>query len=415
MKGILVSFMILIKNGKLPSGNKYDILIHNRQVAMMSKHIPRVLPLRRTFWENGRPPALLSIIDATDMIVSPGLVDLHVHFREPGFTYKEDISSGAAAAAAGGVTSCAFMANTAPVLDNAEIIRSLSRKIAKASVNCHPIGAVTMRLEGEALTDFAALKAVGVVALSDDGLPIRKADVMENALRLARDLDMLIISHCEGAGEFGEAEMAERDIELAKKTGARLHIAHVSLAETVDVIRRGKEDGAPVTAEVCPHHFSLTSDEVEKRGAMATMSPPLASRRDVDAVIEGLCDGTIDAIATDHAPHSVDEKSRPVGTAPNGIIGLETSLGVSLTHLYHTKILGISEIVSLMSRSPAQILGLNAGRLQVGSPADIVIFDPNESWIVYANDFRSKARNTPYNGVILKGKVKHTIVAGELV
>ncbi|MCL2249854.1 MAG: dihydroorotase [Oscillospiraceae bacterium] len=335
---------------------------------------------------------------------------MHVHFREPGFEYKEDILTGSAAAAAGGVTSCCYMANTSPVLDNADIIKSLSGRVNTAAVNCFPVGAVTLGLEGKVLTDFAALKAAGVVALSDDGIPIRDPELMERALQLAKELDLLIISHCED-----EAEMAERDVYLAEKVNARLHIAHVSLSETVDIVRRAKARGVMVTAETCPHYFSLTSDEVSKQGAMACMNPPLAASRDIDAVIKGLCDGTIDAIATDHAPHSAEEKSLPVGRAPNGIIGLETSLGVSLTYLYHSGFMELSEVIALMTTAPARILGLEAGRLEAGRPADIILFDPNEQWTVDAGLFKSKAHNTPFGGKTLKGKVRHTFVRGESI
>jgi len=389
--------MTLIKNATDVHGERIDVLIRDGLIVGLE---------RETQTRHGDG----SCIDAAGLIVAPGLVDIHVHFREPGFEYKEDFQTGSAAAAAGGITSCCFMANTMPVADNAELILSLSGRVKSAAVNCFPIGAVTMGLEGKVLTDFAALKTAGAVALSDDGIPIRDSNVMERALRLAKELGLLIISHCEE-----ETEMTERDLYLAEKANARLHIAHVSLSDTVDVIRRAKARGVMVTSETCPHYFSLTSDEVVKQGTRACMNPPLAGKKDIEAVIEGLRDGTIDAIATDHAPHSEEEKSLPVGQAPNGIIGLETSLGVSLTYLYHSGYLKLSDVISLMSTAPAGILGLSAGRLEVGSAADIVLFDPSEQWVVKPELFKSKARNTPFGGKTLKGKVRHTFVRGEIV
>jgi len=336
-------------------------------------------------------------------INSSGFVDIHVHFREPGFEYKEDIISGALAAAAGGFTTCCCMPNTSPVADSPEVIEFIIKKAQAAAVRVLPIGAVTLGQKGKTLTDFAALKKAGAVALSDDGLPINDENIMRSALISAKEQGMLIISHCEE-----ETAMAERDVRLAKELDARVHIAHISTAETVDIIRKAKAAGVKVTAETCPHYFSLTSEEVEKQGANACMNPPLRTKKDVEAIIEGLCDGTIDAIATDHAPHSAQEKSLPVGEAPNGIIGLETALAVTLTFLYHTKKLSIEQIIELMSVNPGRILGLEAtsGR---------IIFDPDEEWTVNPSKFKSKARNTPYAGMKLRGKVKQTVVNGVVI
>jgi len=336
-------------------------------------------------------------------INSPGLIDIHVHFREPGFEYKEDIMSGALAAAAGGFTTCCCMPNTSPVADNPEVIKSILKKAQKAPIRVLPIGAVTLGQKGKELTDFAALKKAGAVALSDDGLPINDENIMRSALISAKEHDMLLISHCEE-----EAAMAARDIKLAAELDARVHIAHISTAETVDIIRKAKDAGVKVTAETCPHYFSLTSEEVEKQGANACMNPPLRTKKDVEAIIEGLCDGTIDVIATDHAPHSVEEKSLPVGEGPNGIIGLETALAVTLTFLYHTGKLSMERIIELMSENPGKILGLEA-------TADRVIIDTDEEWLVNPSKFNSKARNTPYAGLKLRGKVKQTVVNGKVV
>ncbi|MCL2079965.1 MAG: dihydroorotase [Oscillospiraceae bacterium] len=338
--------------------------------------------------------------------IAPGLIDMHVHFREPGYEYKEDILSGSSAAAAGGFTTVCCMPNTLPAADNAELIRYISRKAEQSKIRVLPIGAVTVGQRGEKLTDFASLKRAGAVALSDDGMPVLDESVMRRALELAKEHDMLIISHCED-----EAPMARRDIRLAAELDARIHIAHVSTAKTVDIIRRAKAKGVKVTAETCPHYFSLTQEEITKQGTMAQMNPPLREKKDVEAIIEGLCDGTIDAIATDHAPHSAKEKALPIGKAPNGIIGLETAFAVALTYLYHTGKLGIDDIIRLMSINPAAILGIKLSDLA----ADKIVFDPNEEWTVDPTRFESKSRNTPYAGAVLRGRVKQTIYRGKAV
>ena len=378
------------------SGVSADILIKDGRIIDIAEFIPE--------------SADMTIIDATGLIVAPGLVDMHVHFREPGFEYKEDIMTGAEAAAAGGVTTCCCMPNTSPVVDSKEIVESIVCKARQAQVNVLPIGAVTVGQKGIKLTEFATLIKAGAVALSDDGIPIESAEVMREALRTSDENNILVISHCEE-----EAPMAARDVELAAVTGAGVHIAHVSTANAVDTIRNAKAAGIKVTAETCPHYFSLTEDAVPKKGTLAKMSPPLRTAGDVAAIIRGLCDGTIDVIATDHAPHSADEKALPFDKAPNGIIGLETSLGVTLTFLYHTGKLTIDEVINLVSTKPAQILNLDAGILGTGSIADIVIFDKNEEWLVDPSQFKSKARNTPFGGMKLRGKVKYTISRGEIV
>jgi len=273
-----------------------------------------------------------------------------------------------------------------------------------------PIGAVTIGQKGLELTDFVDLKSAGAVALSDDGLPIVSDEIMRKALKSASKAYILVISHCEE-----EEPMVERDVELAAETGTRVHIAHVSTAAAVETIRKAKAAGAKVTAEACPHHFSLTEAVVTEEGANAKMSPPLRTERDVQAVIQGLCDGTIDAIVTDHAPHSVEEKELPYEKAPNGIIGLETSLAVTLTYLYHTGKLELTEVINLMSTSPANLLGFDAGEIKAGGYADIVIFDPDEEWTVDPSLFKSKSRNTPYGSMKLRGKVKYTVVNGDVV
>ena len=417
--------MLLVKNGRLYDAmdNTADILVVDGIITEVSEKIPESANMR--------------IIDAGGQIVAPGLVDMHVHLREPGFEYKEEILTGAAAAAAGGVTTCCCMPNTDPVADNAEVIQFIINKSKDAPASIIPIGAVTVGQEGVELTNFAALKAAGAIALSDDGKAVQNARIMYIAMQLARDLNMLIISHCEDAdmaqnfavnegkaswelmlpGRPAAAEeiMVARDVILASATGARLHIAHVSTARSVEIIRKAKESGANITAETCPQYFTLTEDEVLQKEALARMNQPLRTREDVEAIIGGLVDGVIDAIATDHAPHTSEEKALPLAVAPSGIIGLETSLALALTYLYHTEKLSMERIVELMSIRPAGILGIPQPALTPGAAADIVIFDPDEEWTVKPEEFRSKARNTPFAGMKLKGRVKHTILRGKQV
>ena len=382
--------MILIKN------TDNDILIQNNRIVKICKNISATADMK--------------IIDATNLVVAPGLVDIHVHFREPGFEYKEDILTGSLAAAAGGVTTCCCMPNTLPVIDNHEVLDYVTDRAKDAAITVLPIGAVTIGQKGETLTDFAALKKAGAVALSDDGMPIKNDDVMRAALLKAKKNDILIISHCED-----EEPMVERDIKLAEETDSRVHIAHVSTAYAVEAIRKAKAKGIKVTAEAAPHHFFLTEEAVLEKGTLAKMSPPLRKHEDVEAVIQGLIDGTIDAIATDHAPHSVEEKALPYNEAPNGIIGLESLLAITLTSLYHTGKLTIAEIITLLSTNPTKILTFDSNELKEGSIADIVIFDPDEEWMVDPSKFMSKAKNTPFGGMKLRGKVKYTISRGRLV
>ena len=335
------------------------------------------------------------------LCIASGLVDMHVHFREPGFEYKEDIHTGALAAAAGGVTTCCCMPNTNPVADCPEIIRFISDKSKSAPVRILPVGAITVGQKGETLTNFKALKDAGAIALSDDGYPVADAELMREAMLLAREHDILLICHCEE-----EESMVARDVELARETSAKIHIAHVSTKSAVDTIRRAKSEGVNVTAEACPQHFTLTEDDVPKLGSLARVNPPLRTKSDVLAIIDGLCDGTIDAIATDHAPHSVAEKSLPFDHAPPGMIGLETSLALALTVLSDR--LSFSDIINLMSANPARILGIEHNN-------DFVIFDPNEEWVVDLESFESKARNSPFGGMRLSGRVKYTIACGKIV
>lgn len=377
------------------------------------------------------------VIDAAGLVIAPGLVDMHVHLREPGFEAKETVATGCAAAARGGVTTLVAMPNTRPATDCPEIVRLVREKTAPTGVNVLPAGAVTVGQKGEALTDFAALKAAGVPALTDDGVPIQNLALLREAMRRAKALGLPILDHCEdrdlvknyGVNEGrvsarlglpGRPAIAEelqimRDVMLAEETGARVHICHISTAKGVDIVRQAKARGIPVTCETCPQYFTLTEDEVLTQGTMARVNPPLRTQADVEGVLAGLRDGTIDALITDHAPHTAEEKAKPLPDAPSGMVGLETSLALNLTGLYHTGRLPLSRVLELMSASPAALLGLRKGRISVGDDADIVVFDPEEEWVIDREKFASKGRNTPFHGRTVRGKVKYTIANGRII
>ena len=420
---------LLIRQGRLVDpvggiGGVMDILLEDGKVAVIGSDI------RERDAE---------IIDARGLTVCAGLVDMHVHLREPGFEYKETVETGAAAAAHGGFTSIACMPNTRPVTDSPEGIDLVKQKAAQAcGVHVWPIGAVSKGQKGQELTDFEALKGAGAVALSDDGVPVQNANLMRDGLILAHRQNLTILSHCEdadmvknyavnegrisrqlrinGRPAIAEELMVARDAMLAEETGAAVHICHISTAKSVAIVRRYKRKGVQITCETCPQYFSLTEDEILTQGTMARVNPPLRTRADVEAIIEGLKDGTIDAIATDHAPHSVEEKAKALTEAPSGMVGLETALGVTLTYLYHTKEMPLSDILRKMTINPACILRLpTKGRLSIGADGDMVIFDPAEEWTVDPERFASKGRNTPFAGKKLKGKVKYTIVGGKVV
>ena len=377
-------------------------------------------------------------IEASGLVVSPGLVDMHVHLRDPGLTYKEDILTGCAAAARGGVTSMACMANTSPTVDSPEQVAYVLDRARQANgVQVFPIAALSRGLRGEEPTDAEALKKAGAVAISDDGSNVDNANLMRDVLIRTRRLGLPVLCHCEdttmvegravnegsvsrqlwleGRPASAEEIMVMRDAMLAEETGARVHVCHVSTAKSVDIIRRMKKRGAPITCETCPQYFTLTEEEVLTQGAMARVNPPLRTAKDVKGIIAGLKDGTIDVIATDHAPHSAEEKARPLTRAPSGMIGLETSLAVTLTQLYHTQKLDLPSLIRRMSTNPADILGLTKGRMSLGVDADLTIFDPDEEWTVDPEQFASKARNTPFAGRKLKGRVKYTIVKGRII
>lgn len=377
------------------------------------------------------------LINAAGLIACPGLIDMHVHLRDPGFTHKETIATGSAAAAAGGFTGVACMPNTSPVADTPETIRYIIEAARKAALcRVYPVAAATAGAMGEKLSCFTELKAAGAVGVSDDGKPVESAELMESVIADATKCGLLAISHCEdlkiidggiinkgkisrelavkGMDRLSEDSITERECRLAKHCGGRIHIAHVSTKGSAEIIRRAKADGVRVTAETAPHYFMLTDELLRARDANFRMNPPLRECEDVEAILAAVADGTIDCIITDHAPHTPEEKA-VFETAPNGIVGLETSLAATLTQLYHNKHMPLSKIIALMSQNPAKLLGVEGGSLAVGAAADITLFDADESWVVHADSFKSKSRNTPFEGQTLKGRVKYTILGGKLV
>lgn len=379
----------------------------------------------------------VEVLDATGKYVTPGLVDMHVHLRDPGFTHKEDIETGTKSAALGGVTSVACMPNTNPVCDNVTVIEYIKSKAEKVGiVNVYPIGAITKGLMGEELAPIGSFKFAGVVAISDDGKPVKSAGLMRNALEYADMFDITVISHCEemsiaegsmnegavatelglkGISNAAEEIMVNREIILAENTGAAVHIAHISTKGSVEAIRQAKKRGVRVTCETCPHYFTLTENAVTGYNTNAKMNPPLRTEEDVNAIIEGIKDGTIDAIATDHAPHHADEKNIEFADAMNGIIGLETSLGLSVKYLVNSGIISMSELIKKMSLNPAHILGLSKGSLSLGSSADVIIFDAEKEYTVDVSAFASKSKNSPYDGYTLCAKPEYTIVGGKII
>jgi len=377
------------------------------------------------------------VISAQGKLVVPGLIDIHTHLREPGREDEETILSGSQAAAAGGFTGVACMANTQPPIDSQEGVRFVLEKAKQAKCRIYPIAAVTKGLRGEELTEATDLVRAGAVALSDDGNPISNSQIMRRALEYSKVLKIPICSHCEdrelssggvmnesytstllglaGIPSISEEVMVARDVHLAEFTEGRLHLAHLSTAGSLELVREAKKRGVRVTAEATPHHLILTDELIGPSfDPNLKMNPPLRGRKDVEALREGLADGTIDCLVTDHAPHSPEEKDVEFAAAPFGIIGLETSLGLILTELYHKGLLDLQAIISLMSTNPAKILGLKGGNLKPGSPADVTIIDLKREWQVEPAKFRSKSKNTPFGGWTLQGKALATIVGGEI-
>lgn len=375
-------------------------------------------------------------VDCTGLTVIPGICDMHVHFRDPGQTHKEDIITGGEAAAAGGVTAVACMPNTSPVVDSAETVKYILEKAKQSKVKIYPVGSITKGLKGEELCDFEELRKAGCVAVSDDGRPVKNAKTMARAMVKAHYAGLKVISHCEdldiidggimnsgkvskelgvpGMHRLSEDIITEREITLATDLEMPIHIAHVSTITSVHNIRLSARYGTMVTCETCPHYFMLTDEKLRTRDADYRMNPPLRTMDDVKAITEGIVDGTIDCIVTDHAPHTAEEKADFL-KAPNGVVGLETSLAATLTALYHTGKVKLSRIVSLMCVNPRKILAIPGGSLQEGDPADICIFDPNEEWKVIPEKLHSKSKNTCFKGKVLKGRVKYTIVDGNIV
>ncbi len=401
-----------------------DILIEEGEISRVEEPRPRNL-------ENIR------VIEAGGKVVFPGLIDMHVHLRQPGGEAKETILSGCEAATAGGFTALACMPNTRPPVDSPELVRWIISQGRKAKTRVYPIAAITKGRRGEELSDISRLLEAGAVAFSDDGDPVGNPQLMLSALKMAKQLDALIISHAEEktltqGGQMNEGQVSAalglkgvpvvaeyigvaRDIALAKYVGARLHIAHISTAGVVELIRQAKRRGAKITAETAPHYFTLTEEQVRVSGTNAKMNPPLRTPEDVAAIKEGLADGTIDVIASDHAPHTIGEKAAPFSQAPFGIIGLETALGLVLTHLVAPGIISLSEAVTLMSTNPARILGIEGGEIEVGQKANLTIVDPELEWKVEISKFKSKSRNSPFQGWKLRGRAVVTVVDGQLI
>jgi dihydroorotase len=399
--------------------------------------------------EDGRVVGLLArgddvpegaeVFDATGLVVAPGFIDMHVHLREPGQEYKETIASGAAAAVAGGFTSVCAMPNTDPANDSPAVTRFIIEQAERAGLaNVFPIGAITKGSNGAELAEMGEMKQAGIVAISDDGRPVPSAGLMRRAMEYARGFGLTVVDHCEdrslaaggamhegrwslilglkGMPAAAEEMDAVRDCALAELTGARVHLAHVSTRGAIEAVRRAKERGLQVTCEVAPHHWALTDEAVEDYDTNTKMSPPLRSREHVDAIIEALRDGTIDAIATDHAPHHADEKALEYDRAPFGITGLETGIGLALDRLVHEGVISLERLVELCSVNPARIFNLeDRGTLRKGAWGDVTILDPEMSWTFDVAQTKSKSRNTPFDGWTMRGAAVATIVAGRVV
>ena len=377
------------------------------------------------------------VIDAAGAYCMPGFIDMHVHLRDPGLTYKEDIATGGAAAVHGGFTTIVAMPNTKPVADCPEVIRYVQEKAAQVTkAHVLQVGSVTRGMEGSELSDIRGMAAAGCICLSEDGKSVMNADLYRDAMRIAAEEHMTVLAHCEDinlvhggvlnadvrAEELGmpgitnavEDVIVARDILLAKETGCRLHLCHCSTADSVKMVQMAKADGVSVTAEVCPHHFSMSSEEIPGDDANYKMNPPLRTAADVEALKKGLSQDVMDVIATDHAPHGAEEKAQSILKAPFGIVGLETAAALTYTHLVKPGLLTVMQMAEKMSYQPAKILGLNKGVVEEGAPADLVIFDPDREWVIDPEEFFSKGKNTPFTGKTVYGKVTATIVDGEI-
>lgn len=418
--------MLIIQNGrvidpKTGMDKVMDILIDEGKIAAMGQGL--------TVPENAQ------CLDAAGLVIAPGLVDVHVHFRDPGFTYKEDIQTGAAAAAAGGFTTVVCMANTNPVVDNAETMKYLRREAAKAPIHVLNTAAISCGFKGQQLTPMAELKALGAVGFTDDGVPLADTSLVMAAMEEAKVLNVPLSFHEEdpaligsfginqgrisqavqvkGAPAVAEDVLVARDCALALATGAKVSIQHISSGTSVEIIRAMKALGGQIYAEATPQHFSLTEEAVLEKGTLAKVNPPIRTAWDQQKIIEGLQDNTIEIIATDHAPHSAEEKAKDMAHAPSGMIGLETSLALGITNLVDKGYLSLSQLLEKMTINPAKFYGLDAGYVAENGPADLTVFDPEAFWEV--RSFKSKSANSPFIGETLKGQVKYTICRGQVV
>ena len=379
----------------------------------------------------------VQVMDCTGHVVAPGLIDMHVHLRVPGQEYKEDVQSGTAAAANGGFTAIACQPNTRPAIDHPSIVRDIQRQAQDASARVYVVGAVSKGLDNKELTEMADLKDAGIVGIGDDAYPVHDSGFLRRAMEYCRMLDLPYIAHCEDKDLTSDGVMNEgyvstvlglkgiprsaenvgtaRNVLLAMATGCRLHVLHVSTKESVEIIRHAKKFGAPVTCETCPQYVALTDEACYGYDTNAKMSPPLRTRADQDAIKQGLADGTIDAIATDHAPHAPHEKEQEFARAPFGMLGLETSLALVVTYLVKPGLLTLAQMIEKMSLAPARIMGVPGGTLSIGAPADITVFDPDSEWTVDVAEFKSKSRNSVLNGATLTGRPLATVVGGRLI
>lgn len=421
--------MILIKNGRIVDPVRQfddiaDILIEGKNIVKVGKNLE--------FDEND---SNLRVIDASGLVAAPGLVDAHVHFRDPGFTYKEDIETGAKAAAKGGFTMVVCMANTKPAVDNLETLKYIQDKAAKTGIHILQASTITKGLHGKELVDMDAMANAGACGFTDDGIPILNEKILVEAMKKARELDLPVSLHEEdpafiirpgvnqgtvseklgygGASRTAEDVMVARDVILALHTGASVCIQHISSGNSVELVRTAKKLGADVHAEATPHHFTLTEDAVLEYGTLARMNPPLRTEKDRQEIIEGIKDGTIDMIVTDHAPHSMEEKAKPLADAPSGITGLETSLSLGIKSLVQPGHISLMKLMELMSKNPAEFYRMEPASITEGAVADLVIFGENELWTV--DKFASKAPNSPFKGWELPGKVHFTICDGNIV
>ena len=416
--------MIFIKNAYVtdPAGGreeKADILLKDGKIVKIGQIKEEELAAE---------PASLRVIDAEGLVAAPGLVDVHSHFRDPGFTYKEDIETGAKAAAKGGYTTVVLMANTKPCVDNEETLRYVIEKGKQTGIHVYTCATVTMGMQGKEIVPMEELAQKGAVGFTDDGVPVLSEEIVEEAMRRAAALQMPLSFHEEnpayienngvnagkaaahyhigGSRREAEIDLVGRDLEIALKTGAAIDIQHISTKEAVELVRQAKKRGSNIHAEATPHHFTLTEDAVITYGTLAKMNPPLREESDRRAIIEGLKDGTIDMIATDHAPHSKEEKEKPITEAPSGIIGLETALPLSVTELVETGDMTLMSVLEKLTCNPADLYHLPAGRLTENGPADIVLFDPKEEYVI--DGFVSKSQNSPFLGRKVKGQVYYT-------